>query len=330
MKRLNIVHLGIGNVGREVMAQVARQVEKIEKSTGVTLYYIRKFTSKNSEQEIHDVIARVELPFVLIDTTAADSTVPYITQALKRGGFAVLANKKPLAGRQKDFDVLHTLGGQKLFYECVVGAGLPVIRPLKDFLMTGDEVLEIHGCFSGTLGYIFSQLQKGRLFSDVVREAKENGYTEPDPREDLSGKDVAYKALILARILGKKMELSDISLTGLYPKEMQQLGCEDFLKRIHELDPYFKTKVEKAKQRNNVLRFVATVRPKGCSVGLTEVAISSETGNLKGPENLIVIRTKRYSQSPLVIKGPGAGIYVTAAGVFADLLSIARVVGGTL
>lgn len=328
MKKLYVLHLGIGNVGKEVITLVTKQKEIIKKDFDVSLEYAGKFTSKNSDEEIKKALRSIPLPFVLIDTTASDRTIPHIVAAMKRGGFVILANKKPLAGRQKDFDLLHRLGGQRLFYECVVGAGLPVIKTLKDLIITGDEVLDIQGCFSGTLGFLFSEMDNGKSFSESLNLAKERGFTEPDLREDLSGLDVARKALILARLIGRKIEFEDIKLTSLYPKNMQRLSAENFLKSAYLLDDVYKKKTEQAKLKNKVLRFVARIDQRVCKVGLQEVNITIDIGSLKGPDNLIVFKTKRYSQNPLVIKGPGAGIEVTAAGVFADLLSVIKIIHG--
>lgn len=328
MKKLYILHIGVGHVGNEVVKQIEQQKEKLKDSFEVDLSYQGKFTATNSEEEIKKAITTVPTPFVVIDTTASDKTLPYLTEALTRGGFVVLANKKPLASEQKNFDTLHTLGKERLFYECVVGAGLPVIRPLKDCIETGDEIIEIQGCFSGTLGFLFSQLDSGKLFSESVREAKQKGFTEPDPRDDLSGTDVARKALILARLLGKKIELENIQLESLYPKEMNTLSTEEFLTETQTLDAIYTKRLAKAAKNKKVLRFVAKINQNECSVGLQEVDKASDIGSLNGPDNIVVIKTKRYFTNPLVIKGPGAGIAVTAAGVFADILSIAKIVKG--
>ena len=328
MKKLHILHLGIGNVGKEVQEQIQKQNKYVQKEFGVALHIAYSFHSKNSEKEIQEAIDNIPNPFVLVDTTASDQTVPYIIKALRRGGFAVLANKKPLAMSQVIFDKLHRVGKQRLFYECVVGAGLPVICPLKDFIATGDSILEIQGCFSGTLGFIFSQHDQGINFSQAVKDAKEKGFTEPDPRDDLSGKDVARKALILARLMGKKIELQDIQLEGLYPQSMQELSVEEFLIQCNQLDNRYKKMVQNAKMKDQVIRFVAKVSKNTCSVGLMLVEKDSDIGNLQGPDNIIVIKTERYFDNPLVIKGPGAGIAVTAGGVFSDILSIARIVRG--
>lgn len=327
MKKLSIIHLGVGKVGKVFGEQLISQLEKIKNASGVSIEYKQKFNSKNSRQEIEQAIEKASLPFVLIDTTASDQTNEFIFKALKRGGFVILANKKPLSGEQKDFDLLHSLGRDRLFYECAVGAGLPVIRTIKDLQETGDEIIDIQGCFSGTLGYLFSEISKDRKFSEVVNEANVMGYMEPDMRDDLSGKDVARKAVILSRVIGQKTEIKDIELEGLYPQNMDTLKKEDFKKRLGEMDDLYTSKSLKAKAFDKVLRFMAKVNHV-CRVGVNEVDRSSEIGSLIGTDNIFVIKTKRYFNNPLVIKGPGAGVEVTAAGVFSDLLSVVRVVSG--
>ena len=324
MKTLNIIHLGIGNVGKEVISQIEDVRSKITEDFSVDIYYSEKFTSKNQPTQIQKSIQNVQAPFVLIDTTASDKTIPFLKQALEKGGFVVLSNKKPLGGGQSDFNKLHALGKERLFYETTVGAGLPIIHTLKTLLFTGDQVIEIQGCFSGTLGYIFSELEKGKLFSEIVVEAKEKGYTEPDPRDDLSGIDVGRKALILSRMLGRTLELEDIPVEKLFPSEIGKLSIDNFLLHLPKLDDKYKVKIEHAQNGNKVLRYVATITPTSCEVGLQAVEKNSDIGNLQGPDNIIVFKTKRYNRNPIVIKGPGAGIKVTAAGVFGDVTEILK------
>lgn len=322
-KELLIIHLGLGNVGKEVKQIIEKQKEKIQNDFGVSLVYRDAFTSRTPEEEIKKTIQLVSLPFVLIDTTASDKTVSLIELALKKGGFVVMSNKKLLTQTQQIFDRLH-IYHKNLFYETTVGAGLPIIKTLEIFLTTADDVIEIQGCFSGTLGFIFSEVEKGSLFSEAVLKAKKMGFTEPDPRDDLSGIDVARKALIIARMLGQKIELQNISLQGLYPKKMETANVEQFLKDISQLDKDYAEKIEKAKQEKKVLRFVAKITKKTCTVGLEAVAKSSDIGTLSGPDNIVIIKSKRYFTNPLVIKGPGAGIEVTAQGVVGDMLEIVK------
>ncbi|HSA84156.1 MAG TPA: hypothetical protein VLF20_04700, partial [Patescibacteria group bacterium] len=303
MKKFNIIHFGIGHVGSEVVAQIAKQKNQIKKSLGVDLVYQAKIDAKTSDAEINTMIKTISEPFLVIDTTASEKTLFSLKEVLRKGGFVVLANKKPISGEQKDFDLLHTLGGKKFLYECTVGAGLPVIQTIKSLQETGDEVLEMQGCLSGTLGFIFSQLDNGVAFSQAVLDAKAKGFTEPDPRDDLSGIDVARKALILARICGRKFAFEDIKLEGLYPVKMAKLSLEDFLKDLPVLDSVYKEKMEKAKKKKQVLRFVAKITEKEVLVGLQAVDKTSDIGSLRGPDNLVVIKSKRYFDNPLVIKG---------------------------
>lgn len=342
MKRVNIIHLGIGNVGSVLVKQIIGQNNMLKEKNDIWLRYCGLFNSGKSifqksgltNQEIlgfgtrtnnvsiMQSIKEVALPFILIDTTASDKTYSCLLSALRKGGSVVLSNKKPLTGSQKEFDLLTKQ--RQLKYETTVGAALPVISTLNDLISTGDKILEINGCFSGTLGYIFSRLEERISFSQAVKEAKEKGFTEPDPRDDLSGLDVARKALILARTIGIKQELSEINLQSLYPSNMKNLSVTEFMQELKKSDGFYKKKMEKAGKDNMTLRFVAKVTNEKCSVGLRAVEIGSDVGNLKGPDNLIVFKTKRYYQRPLVIKGPGAGVEVTASGVFADILSAAK------
>ena len=347
MKKLSILHLGIGNVGSSLVKQILNQQQYIEKNYSVQFVYCGLFTTKGgvfkregfSSSElptvlqqtqmdftISDIISSMSSPFVLIDTTASDKTISLLTLALQKGNFVVMSNKKPITDSQKLFASLHKIGGQRLFYETTVGAGLPVIQTLKTLLATGDDVISIKGCMSGTLGFVFSQLENGASFTQAVLDAKAKGFTEPDPRDDLSGIDVARKALIFARILGQNIELSDIQLKGLYPEEMNKLTTEAFLQQLPTLDASYDEKVNAAKKAGKVLRFVATVSKKTCKVGLESVDKNSELGGLQGQNNLILFQTKRYFDNPLTIKGHGAGADVTAAGVFGDLLLIAKMI----
>lgn len=349
----HILHIGVGNVGREVLFQILSQKQLIQKKYGIDLTYSGLFTARNGffspkglpmekltsdlasapktvdiENMIMQALDEVASPFVLIDTTASDKTMPFLEKALQKGGFVVMSNKKPISGAFSDFEKLMTLGENRLFFETAVGAGLPVIQTILNLLASGDEVIQIQGCFSGTLGYVFSQLDSGKNFSEIVRHAKALGYTEPDPRDDLSGVDVARKALILARLIGQKKELTDIPVLSLYPKDMEQLPIDAFMQKIILLDREYMEKVAAAKKTGKVLRYVATVTQNDCQVRLEAVEKTSDIGSLSGPDNIISITTKRYSTNPLVIKGPGAGIAVTAAGVFSDVLTAARLCGG--
>ena len=262
---------------------------------------------------------------VLADLTAAE-TGPIIHEALERGFHVVLANKKPLANSQDDFEALMQTArehGLSLRYEATVGAGLPVLDTLSKLKEAGDRVELVSGCFSGTLGFLMTQLEEGARFSDAVSSAYRLGYTEPDPRDDLSGLDVARKALILARTLGQRTELKEISVSPLFRHELSDADPKRFIENLKRLDEEYAEKVRRAQAEGNVLRYVARISSSGISVGIEAVPKNSPVGRLHGTDNQIVLQTRRYSKNPLVITGPGAGADVTAAGVLNDVVAIA-------
>ncbi|MGC4122190.1 MAG: bifunctional aspartate kinase/homoserine dehydrogenase I [Myxococcales bacterium] len=262
---------------------------------------------------------------VFVDVTAVDDAA-IVRQALERGFHVVLANKKPLVAPQKEFEALFQIArerGLSLRYEATVGAGLPVLDTLKKLQEAGDRIHTVVGALSGTLGYLMTQLDEGVAFSEAVRTAHQLGYTEPDPKDDLSGMDVARKALILARTIGMKAELADVAVEPLFPASMAKLSAAEFLARVGELDAEFAQKVAENKRQKKVLRYVARIEKSGLRVGLEAVSEASPTGRLKGPDNQVVLYTDRYKANPLVVTGPGAGAEVTAAGVLNDILAIA-------
>ena len=261
---------------------------------------------------------------ILVDLTS-DETAPLLQEALENGFHIVLANKKPLAVAQLEFDRLMQTAkerGLALRYEATAGAGLPVLDTLAKLQEAGDRVTEIQGAFSGTLGYIMTALEEGRRFSEAVRDAWKLGYTEPDPRDDLSGTDVARKALILARTLGRRLELSDIALESLYTHAVDSGEPARFVDNLATLDDAFAEKVARAKREEKVLRYVAKIGKRAIRVGVEAVAAASPLGRLQGTANTIVIYSKRYATNPLVVTGPGAGAAVTAAGVLNDIVAI--------
>ena len=265
---------------------------------------------------------------IAMDAGAGDATANLDAEVLRLGGCVVLSNKAPLAmGYGTAGDALWAETGQtgRVRYEATCGAGLPILSTLRSLIDTGDVIQEITGTVSGTFGAIFSDVASGDTFSTAVRTAKANGYTEPDPRDDLSGLDVARKALILARTIGRKVELSDIEIEGLVPEELNSVSVQQFLDAICSLDESIAARAAQAKADNAVLKYVATVRPQGAlAVGIAPVPTSTVLGALQGPENIVSIRTQRYDRYPLNITGPGAGAAVTAAGMTADMLALSQ------
>ena len=261
---------------------------------------------------------------ILVDLTATH-TGKLLEQALACGMDLVLSNKVPLAGTWTESMRLHELArayGRRIRHETTVGAGLPVIDTYYKLIESGDRVERVDGCLSGTIGFLLTEVERGRKFSDSVRTAMKNGYTEPDPRDDLSGIDVGRKALILGRLLGFAGELLPRHIESLVPKVMRSLPVAQFVENLPRLDAEWERRVQAATARVRALRYVASVTRQSLSVELREVDRSSPLGALKGADNAVVFTTARYKSNPLVITGPGAGPAVTAAGVLNDILQL--------
>lgn len=258
---------------------------------------------------------------VIVDATASEEVAKQYSKWLEQGIHVITPNKKANCLPLSEYEKLNASAGNYL-YETTVGAGLPIISTLKELKETGDEILKVEGVLSGTLSYIFNNL-KGQKFSKILLEAKSKGLTEPDPRDDLSGQDVARKALILAREMGLKLELKDIEPENLVKhRDLQVAELADFLNQVEKLDPYFSELQQKSPSR--VLRYVAEVSKDGARVGLKLVSEDDPLAQLKGADNLFVITTKRYLKNPLIIRGPGAGAEVTAAGILGDLTKLLK------
>ncbi len=260
---------------------------------------------------------------ILVDITS-EETAPLLQEAVEHGFHIVLANKKPLAVSQIEYDRLMQTARERrvsIRYEATAGAGLPVLDTLAKLQEAGDRVEAILGCFSGTLGFIMTALEDGMKFSDAVRQAWKLGYTEPDPRDDLSGTDVARKALILARTLGRRAELSDIDLEPLFGPESDDPDPATFVEKLAQSDKTMADRVARARAEGKVLRYVAKIG-RNIRVGVEAVPESSPMGRLRGTDNQVAIYSKRYKTNPLVVTGPGAGAEVTAAGVLNDIVAI--------
>ncbi|HEY8852381.1 MAG TPA: hypothetical protein VIM36_09390, partial [Gemmatimonadaceae bacterium] len=263
---------------------------------------------------------------ILVDLTASDTT-PELEEAITAGMDLVLANKRPLADLRDATRGLarHAAAhGRRVLHEATVGAGLPLLDTISKLQESGDEVLAIEGCPSGTLGYLFGEIGRGIPFSTALRAAMVLGYTEPDPREDLSGMDVARKALILAQLLGYEGTLDKVEVESLVPEDLRSVTAGEFLSRVEELDSVWRARVTEAHASGRVLRYRATVTAESVRVGLVAVDVTSSFATLTGTDNQFAITTKRYRTNPIVITGPGAGVAVTAAGVLNDVLKLAR------
>lgn len=282
-----------------------------------------------------DHIQDTTLPHaVIIDCTASAVISSCYEKWLERGIHIVTPNKKANSGPLEYYYAMRRAQrrlNSHFFYEATVGAGLPIISSIRDLLRTGDVFLGIEGVFSGTLSFIFNAFDGSEPFSSVVSKAKANGYTEPDPRDDLSGMDVARKVVILAREIGLDLELSDVPVKSLVPTELQdeKISVEEFMKRLPDFDSELTAMSNEAAQAGELLRYVGLVDAQTgkCSVELRKYSKSHPFGRLQGSDNIVSFRTKRYDAQPLVVQGPGAGADVTAAGVFADLLRLTAHLG---
>jgi aspartokinase/homoserine dehydrogenase 1 len=237
----------------------------------------------------------------------------------------VLANKRPLSGPRSDREDLESVAqaqSRRILFEATVGAGLPILDTYRKLVESGDRVLKIEGCLSGTLGLLMTEMDRGRSFSQALRKAMAKGYTEPDPRDDLSGVDVGRKALILGRLLGFPGEPGDIAVESLVPERARALPRKVFLDQLEDLDADWERRAAAARAKGASLRYVASVTKTKISVGLKVVDGSSPFFSLKGTDNQVAFTTVRYRQNPLVITGPGAGLAVTAAGVLNDMLGL--------
>ncbi len=352
---ISIGVLGIGTVGGVLLDQLGARAEAIGQELGIDL---RVRAIANSKR-MHLTHRRVELrnwrqviekaaPFdlasflehvqtdtlphtVIVDCTSSEHLARSYVDWLRRGIHVVTPNKKAGSADFGYFDELRRASRESsahYLYETTVGAGLPILQTLRDLTQTGDEVVKVEGVLSGTLSYLFNSFDGTRAFSKVVAEARQKGFTEPDPRDDLSGMDVARKVVILAREMGLRTELKDVDLQGLIPPGLETGTVEEFLQALPAHDHSITALFETARSRNERLRFVGSVSRDGkATVRLESVPASHALAHLHLTDNLVQFQTSRYTPNPLVVQGPGAGPEVTAAGIFADILRLAAYLG---
>lgn len=279
---------------------------------------------------------------VIIDCSASENIADRYENWLQQGIHVITPNKRANSGNFEYYQKLRKYIAKgpstnpldrstHYFYETTVGAGLPIISTLRDLLKTGDHVHEIEGVFSGTISYIFNSLTTSDQFSKVVRQAKNLGYTEPDPRDDLSGTDVARKLVILARELGWKISLEQVKIESLVPEQLESdLSVTEFLDQLSDYDETMQQQLQDAEKEGKVVRYVGKIDQLGnCQVGLQKYNQNHSFARLRGTENIILYRTDRYQEYPLIIKGPGAGAEVTSGGIFAEILRLADLLGSS-
>lgn len=352
-KTLNVFLVGTGLIGGTFLRQLrehrenllkeksldirvialARRSQMLFQERGIDLAHWQTHLKECGEStNLKKFVAKMKdlnLPnSIFIDCTASDEVIEHYEEILSASISIVTPNKRANSGKYEAYRNLKLLAIKndvKFLYETNVGAGLPVINTLQDLLNSGDKILKIEAVLSGSLSYIFNNFVGTRKFSDVVREAKEKGYTEPDPRDDLSGMDVARKILILAREVGLPLELHHVEVENLLPQAcLDAPSVEDFFKELEKANPIFEEKKRHAEQHKRKLCFIACLEGTKAQVKLQEVDAHHPFYTLSGSDNIISYTTERYCERPLVVKGPGAGAEVTAAGVFANVVWISN------
>jgi aspartokinase/homoserine dehydrogenase 1 len=263
---------------------------------------------------------------VFVDCTASQEVADAYARILEAKVAIVTPNKKANSGSMQQYKALKKLAkkrGVKFLYETNVAAGLPVINTLQDLMLSGDRVIRIQAVLSGSMNFIFSELENGAPFSEVVRVAKDKGYTEPDPRDDLSGMDVARKILILGREAEQDLEFDSITIQSMVPEDCRETASVDeFFQKLKGHDSEFANLLADASAKGEKLRFMATLENGKANVGLNSLPLAHPFSGLQGSDNMILLTTERYHDRPMIIRGPGAGADVTAAGVFADVIRI--------
>jgi bifunctional aspartokinase / homoserine dehydrogenase 1 len=271
---------------------------------------------------------------VIIDCTADEGIARHYADWLRRGIHVVTPNKKANSGAFADYQELHAArreGGSRYLYEATVGAGLPVVQTLRDLRETGDRITSIEGLLSGTLAYLFNMYDGTVPFSALVRDAKERGYTEPDPRDDLSGADFARKVIILGREMGLPLEMHEVRVESLVPDSLTRCSVDEFLDGLSAHDAAMHARYAAAAANGCVLRYIGRLTADGqATVGLAELERTHAFANIALTDNVVRFATERYNNNPLIVQGPGAGPAVTAGGIFADLLRLSANLGARL
>jgi aspartokinase/homoserine dehydrogenase 1 len=356
---ISIGVIGPGTVGRVLLDQLASQSERLRKQSNLDLRvrgilaskrmllaesgvelsrwrdaFERQATDADLARFVHHVKVDYLPHTVIIDCTASEAVARNYPAWFGSGIHIVTPNKKANSADLSFYRSLHEarrVNATHYLYEATVGAGLPVIHTLRDLRETGDDITSIEGMFSGTLAYLFNVYDGKTPFSDIVKDAKQRGYTEPDPRDDLSGKDFARKVIILGREMGLNLEMSDVKIESLVPPGLESGSIEEFMEKLPRYDGGMRDRLETARSRGKVLRYVGRLTADGqATVGLMELDAKHAFANIALTDNVVRFATSRYCDNPLIVQGPGAGPEVTAGGVFADLLRLSAYLGARL
>ncbi len=351
-KQINLFLVGTGTVGKKLVEQIHRQKEFLQANLRLNLRVAGAANSRrmlineegieleNLPENLQDALPMNLNEFVetileknlrnsiFVDATANADVASIYTRLLEKSVSVVATNKLACSDSYDNYLQLKNTArefGTTFLFETNVGAGLPIINTLNDLLRSGDQINRIEAVLSGTLNFVFNNYDGERTFASVVRQAQAEGYTEPDPRLDLSGTDVARKILILAREAGHKIEMQDVQNTPFLPQSCFEGSVGDFYKAMEAEEAHFRVLFETAKRENLSLKYIASFENGRASVGLQKIPQNHNFANLSGKDNAVLFYTNRYSEQPLVVKGAGAGADVTAAGVFADIIRAARV-----
>jgi aspartokinase/homoserine dehydrogenase 1 len=351
-KNVHLFVIGVGLIGGTLLNQIQRQAKKLQASHGIEIKLVALANSKkmlfeksglnlktwknklikskvisDTSQFVHNMIA-MNLPNSIFIDNTANANIPKLYEKILSENISIVTpNKVATSSSIKNYTKLKSIAKKKnvhFLYETNVGAGLPVISTIKNMMASGDKLISLEAVLSGSISYIFNNFSSEKKFSAIVKEAQQLGLTEPDPRDDLNGTDVKRKITILSREAGYNIDMKDVKLSPLLNKAcMSAKSVEDFFIELEKADESFTNLVNKAESKEKVLRFIASFKKGKCSVALESVDNKSPFFALEGSDNMIVLTTERYRTRPLIVRGPGAGADVTAAGVFAEIIQIA-------
>ncbi|MEO9050369.1 MAG: bifunctional aspartate kinase/homoserine dehydrogenase I, partial [Ginsengibacter sp.] len=351
-KQVNLFVTGVGNVGSRLLDQLQHQQPYLQKNLllqvrvvgianskkmlfndkGIDLKDWKELLQEGDKMNLSEFVNAIQTKnlrnSVFVDVTANEKVASHYAEILQKSVSIVACNKIAASSSFKYYEKLKNLAREfnvHFLFETNVGAGLPVIGTLNDLLLSGDKINKIEAVLSGTLNFVFNNYNGRESFAKVVKQAQDEGYTEPDPRLDLSGVDVVRKIMILARESGEKLEMEDVENKAFMPPECMKGSVNDFYTSMEREEAHFKKIFEKANKAGKKLKFVATYENGSARVGLQEIDTNHDFYHLYGKDNVVLFYTDRYTGQPLVVKGAGAGAEVTASGVFADIIRAARI-----
>lgn len=350
-KQVNLFITGTGNVGAKLLGQLQQQISFMQqhlhlqvniagisnsrkmllKEDGINMAdwktELDAGSTANLQEFVDEIISRNLRNSIFVDVTASDHVAAVYARLLEKSVNVVACNKVAASSAYSNYKQLKDLARAyncQFLFETNVGAALPIIATLNDLVSSGDNIHRMQAVLSGTLNFVFNNYDGSRPFADVVKQAQQEGYTEPDPRLDLSGKDVMRKIMILAREAGHQIEMDDISNNSFMPESCMQGTVEDFYTAMAKEETHFKSLLEKASAAGCKLKFVASFENGKAAVGLQHIDPQHDLYHLYGKDNVVLFYTDRYKEQPMVVKGAGAGAEVTASGVFADIIRASK------